>query len=701
MHLNKTARKLLIYALAATGYFLLGIAGLQLAIPPGYSSVIFPAAGLGFIFVLIGGTRLLPSIWLGSFALNLWLAYNSSSLVAATLFVAALLGIGASLQAWGASYLVKTFGRINWRELTSPKDIALFLAFSGPIASLISTTWGNISLYTLDIISHEQLFASWAYWWLGDSTGVITIAPLLLTFLFLRDKAWAQRKTHVLLPITIALISAIFLFFYMSEKESNEATMKLDDVGENIADTLIAKLIIYREATASIKTLKQMRPDLSYDEFQAFTAPLLDRHKDLQALGFNKYVTSQEREQFEATLAQQFKQAGITITERNSAGKMVKAQNRDWYTPVNFIAPLAGNEQALAYDIASDDSRLEALNKAIRTHEEVITAPIRLVQESGSSNGLLLINPVIDQDNENLDGFSVAVIRIENIMHSLLASQVAQGLKITIRDIDEKLGNGLLYTSDTQQSSRYSDLIWQKELEIAQRDWLLTVTPSKQYLSQFTSYLPWKVLLVALWLIALLQTLLLSITGQHYHDSQKIKEQNKTLELLAHHDSLTGLPNRALFSDRFQQAIALNKRNKSLLAIGFLDLDKFKPVNDTYGHDIGDQLLINVAKRIQLVLRENDTVCRLGGDEFTLLIGSLNSVGECEDILNRLIDVLAEPFSIETHTIEISGSCGVTLYPNDEADLETLLQHADQAMYHAKSSGRNHFEIFKFGAGAS
>jgi len=167
---------------------------------------------------------------------------------------------------------------------------------------------------------------------------------------------------------------------------------------------------------------------------------------------------------------------------------------------------------------------------------------------------------------------------------------------------------------------------------------------------------------------------------------------------MAHHDVLTGLPNRALFADRYHQAIALNKRNNTLLAIGFLDLDKFKPVNDIYGHDIGDQLLIKVAQRIQYVLRENDTVCRIGGDEFTLLIGNLSSKQECKDILNRLLNELAKPFLIESYTIEISGSCGVTLYPDDNAGLDAMLQHADQAMYEAKSSGRNQFEVYEVSA---
>lgn len=685
---------LFLYALATSSYVLLGIAGLELAIPPGYSTVIFPAAGLAFILVLTGGIRFLPSIWLGSFLLNVWMAFHSSTLSLTTVSVAALLGVGASLQALLAAYLIQHTVKINWKDLSTTRDIVLFLALSGPLASLVSATWGNISLFTFNILNAEDLFSNWINWWLGDSTGVITIAPLLLIILFSRQQPWAKRKAQVLLPTSVALMAAISLFFYMSEKESTDIKAKLGELGENIADNLSARLLIYQEALASIETLKQIRPELSFEEFNAFCSPILQRYPDLQAIGLNAYVTSGNRKLFEDQVSKRFSKPDLKIKEVNASGEMVNAQHRDWYMPVKFIIPVEGNEAAIAYDIASNSLRLEAINKAIKTNDIVITAPIRLVQESGSSSGILMINPMINQTNGVIDGLAVAVIRIENIIGSLLASKVAQGLNITIKDLDEKLENGTLYSSVANNATSNSNFIWTKELAINQRQWQLLIAPSVEFTNKFASYLPWQVLLVTLWLVSLLQALLLSISGQHYLSSQKIKDQNKELELMAHYDTLTGLPNRSLFTDRYKQAISLNKRNNLLVAIGFLDLDKFKPVNDTYGHDIGDKLLIDVAQRIQRVLRENDTVCRVGGDEFVLLIGGLGSAEECNEILKRLIDELARPFLIETYTIEISGSCGVTLYPTDNEALDILLRHADHAMYQAKASGRNQFKIF-------
>ena len=172
------------------------------------------------------------------------------------------------------------------------------------------------------------------------------------------------------------------------------------------------------------------------------------------------------------------------------------------------------------------------------------------------------------------------------------------------------------------------------------------------------------------------------------------KKQQETLELMAHYDVLTKLPNRVLFADRFSQAIAHSKRTKSLLGVCFLDLDYFKPVNDNYGHDIGDKLLIEVATRIKKNIREEDTVSRQGGDEFAILLGDIKNYTQCEQTLERIHYALAQPYLLDGKSLNITASTGVTLYPNDNADIDTLVRHADHAMYHSKQSGRNQFHLF-------
>lgn len=174
-------------------------------------------------------------------------------------------------------------------------------------------------------------------------------------------------------------------------------------------------------------------------------------------------------------------------------------------------------------------------------------------------------------------------------------------------------------------------------------------------------------------------------------DITESKKQQMILETMAHYDLLTQLPNRILLSDRFNQAIAHSKRYETSMAICFLDLDNFKPINDTYGHEVGDTLLIEVAERIKLTVREEDTVSRHGGDEFIMLLSNIINTLECEKFLKRIIDVLSQPYVIGDFTINISASLGYTLYPLDDEDFDTLVRHADHAMYQAKLAGRNTF----------
>jgi diguanylate cyclase (GGDEF)-like protein/PAS domain S-box-containing protein len=178
------------------------------------------------------------------------------------------------------------------------------------------------------------------------------------------------------------------------------------------------------------------------------------------------------------------------------------------------------------------------------------------------------------------------------------------------------------------------------------------------------------------------------------HDVTERKHYERQLEHTAHHDPLTGIPNRALLADRMSQALARAKRDNELLVVCYLDLDEFKPINDTLGHDAGDKVLIEVARRIKKKVRAGDTVARLGGDEFVVLLSGLKAPEECAITLGRLLNTIALPIEINRKQVAISASIGVAIYPTDNADADVLLRHADQAMLIAKQSGRNRYHLY-------
>jgi diguanylate cyclase (GGDEF)-like protein/PAS domain S-box-containing protein len=465
--------------------------------------------------------------------------------------------------------------------------------------------------------------------------------------------------------------------------------------------------------------------------------------------------------------------------------------------------------KAIGYDIASNPVRLAAINQAIRTKKTAMTAPISLVQETGTSAGVLIINPLYKSGTDILEGTSVGVIRMQDIMSDILQVNIEQGLKILIEDKYVTGENRVLFKKYKEHTEYSSQYLWQRDISINGRTWKITILPSSSYIFTNQSLTPWSVLFLGIMLSIALQTFLLILTGRNhtfyeklklsasvfhhahegimitdtngiivdvnpkfsditgYHKNEIVglnanilksdrqsdlfydemwlnlanfghwqgeisnvkkngdlfielltissiadyrgkrcyyvglfsditqnKEQQKSLELMAHYDPLTGLPNRVLFIDRAQQAIAINHQNNTLLAFCFLDIDNFKKINDTYGHHIGDQLLTEISCRIKSCIHAENTVSRLGGDEFTILLRNLKSKNECIDEIDKIFSSLAAPFKFKQISLTITSSCGITLYPLDNTNLDTLIRHADQAMYKAKLAGRNQYQFF-------
>lgn len=179
-----------------------------------------------------------------------------------------------------------------------------------------------------------------------------------------------------------------------------------------------------------------------------------------------------------------------------------------------------------------------------------------------------------------------------------------------------------------------------------------------------------------------------------FHDVSESRAMAQKMTHLAQHDFLTDLPNRLLLTERISQAIRLARRHHKQIGLLFLDLDGFKQINDTLGHAIGDQLLQSVASRLVACVRATDTVCRQGGDEFVILLAEIEQPHDASQVAEKLLDAFVEPHHIGKHWLRITMSIGISLYPNDGNNADTVLQNADTAMYHAKVCGRNNYQFF-------
>jgi diguanylate cyclase (GGDEF)-like protein len=223
----------------------------------------------------------------------------------------------------------------------------------------------------------------------------------------------------------------------------------------------------------------------------------------------------------------------------------------------------------------------------------------------------------------------------------------------------------------------------ERTVQVSNITWILSVTPINGWDDPYGLSLKMLTGLIFSILVAWLAKLIIDL-----------KRYKAELECLAFFDMLTGLPNRRLLYDRLNQAIAQSKRDKKIVAVCYLDLDNFKVINDTLGHESGDCLLIEVTKRFRSCLREQDTLARIGGDEFVLLLQNLEETNHYKVVLERILKAAADPIVLGDKNVMASISIGVTLYPQDASDPATLLQHADEAMYQAKRDGKGKICLF-------
>ncbi len=302
------------------------------------------------------------------------------------------------------------------------------------------------------------------------------------------------------------------------------------------------------------------------------------------------------------------------------------------------------------YDDVTENRKLEMLLRTLSTAIE--QSPVSIVIADTKAN-IEYVNPRFSE----VTGYAADEVIGKNprILQSGLTP------KETYEELWDKLTNGQSWNGELFNKRKNGEVYWE-EAHIA---------PVRHSSGRVTHFVAAKV------------------------DISQRKKMEEQILHLAHHDSLTKLPNRSLFTDRLQQALAIAKRDQSSLALMFIDLDKFKPVNDLLGHDIGDQLLIEVAQRIHACLRESDTVARIGGDEFVVLLPLIVIEQDAFGVAEKIHRSLNESFEVQGHILSISSSIGVVIYPTHGDNEIQLMKNADTAMYFAKAAGRDNVKIFQ------
>ncbi len=808
-------------------YALLGALGLTLAIPPGYASPVFPAAGFALAVALHRGVAALPWVGLGSLLLNLGLAAMSEHLDAQAVLVAVCIACGASLQAWLGQLWVKRRLGEGWQHLETERQLVAMLLWGGVLACLVSASVAVTTLWLLGVIATASWAVSWWTWYLGDLLGVAVFAPMVLLMLAPQTELLRSRTRTVVGPTCVALLLSILLYAGANYFERRQVQGRVEQEGAALAKRVHDRLITHQTVLSSLAHFAEANPDFSYKQFELFTQAALKNNQDVFALSFNDAVAHDRLTAYEAKVNQTTTLKGFRAVERNAQRQLVPVAPRERYVVVRYIVPLKGNAPAVGFDIMSEPVRRNAIERARATGKVAVTAPVRLVQEDAVRTGVLVLEPVYwsaaveaaepAMPSEPM-GYAVAVLKVDELIDIALAKHLPVGLKFQIRDsqVDDE---GLRFVGGKPSAPVADERHWSIQIPIADRHWTLDVWAEDAFVHQSPRWLSWSVGVVALLFTVLLQIYLYGMTGRviimrrqnekllekqaelqladtvfnntaeaivvtdpqgqiisvnpaferitgytldevrgrkmsvlssglHSHeffeamwwrllaerlwqgevinrrkdgdtytqlltistvsDEQggviqyvgtfsDITEQKAALqkiEFMAYHDALTGLPNRLLGEQRAREAMVRAHRYGYQVAVLFMDLDHFKLVNDTYGHSVGDQLLQEVASRLRAQVRAEDTLCRISGDEFMIILEHLRDSTNVASTCDHVLAALVEPYQIDGRMVQTSISAGVALYPGDGDSVADLLRKADTALFEAKQAGRNTYRFF-------
>ncbi len=517
------------------------------------------------------------------------------------------------------------------------------------------------------------------------------------------------RRALTLAVLLCGMAGSIFAGWQVKQLTEAEASAQFEGLCDEIQIRIRARLNAHAVLLRGAKSLLATSAGVSRDDWHAYIATM--RTEELvpgyQAVGFGPFIPGSRLGEHIAAVR----------SEELSEYRVTPDGERDSYAPIVYIEPLAGrNPRSLGFDLLSEPIRRRALERARDTGDLTLTDRLTLSSEDeiDAQPGALIYSPVyragaptrtVGEKRDALKGWVFGAYRIGDLMSGTLPRHLTgSGETIGIRVYDgaKATPEKLLFTNNeggTPQGNGAALLHAERTVDFGGHSWLLVFdgTPALTGL-RYSSV--WFTTLSGLVITGLLFGMILLYYKRF--DAQRVAEGLAgRIRNMAFHDSLTNLPNRLLLRDRMEMALAASKRSGCHGAVMMVDLDNFKPLNDECGHAAGDLLLIEVAKRLRGGVRETDTVARIGGDEFVVLLANLTggeeaAQREANAVAGKILAALARPYFLQPaahgeQAIEhrCSSSIGITLFSEHETDQHRIIKRADTAMYEAKRTGRN------------
>lgn len=510
---------------------------------------------------------------------------------------------------------------------------------------------------------------------------------------FLLNKRFKLSKSFVL---TLLAIMAL-LFSYISYDFSNGLVQKkmleqFKQDSQEEATSIQSNIENNLAALYSMEVFFKTENKVSRQQFSMIADLLFKRFPSILAIMWVPKISDAERNNYVAGMRKDF--PSFNIYERNVNYKALVSPNRKEYLPISYIAPLLENERLLGYDLLTEAGAQSAIGES--RDLGIMTASSRVVIPSRYSQGhsVLAFVPLyrsgveldtLEKRYSNFIGFIVGAYSVGDFIKNALEGKRLFPIDIEVSDLSAPANENFLYYFNYRSGEKTLPIYsfeFNYKINFANRTWLLHCTPHALYYTKDK----WVSRLV--FIMSLLGFAILIFFINKFYDTLEQSEK------LANLDSLTHLPNRYYFEAELKSSILRAEQEHKSIALFFIDVDKFKDINDIQGHHVGDLFLKAVAKRLRECLRDSDFISRLGGDEFAVILYGVKSRKQVDAIAKKILKRFREQFLIAKKQINTSLSVGVAYYPFDAGDAETLLQKADTAMYRVKRSGRDNFQNY-------
>jgi len=731
--------------LLTTVYTLLAKFSLTFAIPPGNASALWPAAGLAVASCLAYGYRVWPAILIGATIVNATTVISPG--------FAFFMGIGNTLETLAIVWLIHRYTKIT-DKFYSSVDVFRFVVFVA-IGALISSSIGVTTLFAGGYISGGDFQTNWITWWLGDVTGIAITAPALITWRSNAGAPWDQRKlAEILLFSALFSACGFFIFtvnkspflylflpfivwlaFRFSQSEVTKAVFVLASIaawgtvndGGPFADFPINSALMLLQLFVSIVGITGLALTVTIDERYRSANYLRRMQDELEALVVQRTAqlkTSVETLQLDITVRENIQQELQTKEKQlEEAQKLAHLGSWNWDVREDRLTMSA--EMARIYGAPQDGSSLtynEYLEYIPVEDRPLVDTLVRkaldgmqpfhyehgVVRPDGTLRTLRCAG-AIETDAAGTP------VRLYGTAHDLTEEKVLEKKLLEAEELYRKLvelSPDAIYLLDDERcvfsnSAGFRLLGAERSEQLIGRDFLDFISPGfRKFAANTLQRLPRseKNIAVEGQVIQLDGTIIdieLAATAFNLknrrstllvaRDISERKKIEQEIQRLAHYDVLTGLANRLLFKERLEHAISQSNRTGNPLIVLFIDLDRFKAVNDTSGHGAGDEVLRECAQRLQACVRDSDTIARSGGDEFLILLESYFDPHHVSALTQKILSVIRQPFYAAGKEFEIDASIGISTCPTDGAEVETLIKHADIAMYRAKLEGKSHF----------